>query len=83
MEDSCSVAAELDSADLAKLTVDEMLKHRIVINRTSDTVLRFLPPYIIERKHVDEAIKALDEILTEKAAAVSTATQTQGGNNRG
>jgi acetylornithine aminotransferase/acetylornithine/N-succinyldiaminopimelate aminotransferase len=77
------VAAELDSADLAKLTVDEMLKHRIVINRTSDTVLRFLPPYIIERKHVDEAIKALDEILTEKAAAVSTATQTEGGNNRG
>lgn len=77
------LAAELDSADLAKLTVDEMLKHRIVINRTSDTVLRFLPPYIIERKHVDEAIKALDEILTEKAAAVSTANQTEGGNNRG
>lgn len=77
------LAAEMDSADLAKLTVDEMLKHRIVINRTSDTVLRFLPPYIIERKHVDEAIKALDEILTEKAAAVSTATQTEGGNNRG
>jgi acetylornithine aminotransferase/acetylornithine/N-succinyldiaminopimelate aminotransferase len=77
------LAAELDSADLAKLTVEEMLKHRIVINRTSDTVLRFLPPYIIERKHVDEAIKALDEILTEKAAAVSTATQTEGGNNRG
>ncbi len=77
------LAAELDSADLAKLTVDEMLKHRIVINRTSDTVLRFLPPYIIERKHVDEAIKALDEIFTEKAAAVITATQTAGGNDRG
>ena len=60
------IAAELDSADLAKLTVEEMLKRRIIINRTSDTVLRFLPPYIIERKHVDEAIKALDEILTEQ-----------------
>jgi acetylornithine/N-succinyldiaminopimelate aminotransferase len=77
------LAAELDSADLAKLTVDEMLKHRIIINRTSDTVLRFLPPYILECKHVDEAIKALDEILTEKAAAVSAAPQTEGGNNRG
>jgi acetylornithine/N-succinyldiaminopimelate aminotransferase len=77
------LAAELDSADLAKLTVDEMLKHRIIINRTSDTVLRFLPPYILESKHVDEAIKALDEILTEKAAAVSAAPQTEGGNNRG
>ena len=39
------LAAELDSADLAKLTVAEMLKRHIVINCTSDTVLRFLPPY--------------------------------------
>jgi acetylornithine/N-succinyldiaminopimelate aminotransferase len=77
------LAAELDSADLAKLTVAEMLKRHILINCTSDTVLRFLPPYVIERKHVDEAIKALDEIFTEKAAAVSAANQNAGGNNRG
>ncbi len=77
------LAAELDSADLAKLTVAEMLKRHILINCTSDTVLRFLPPYVIERKHVDEAIKALDEIFTEKAAAVSAAHQNAGGNSRG
>ena len=41
------LAAELDSADLAKLTVAEMLERHILINRTSDTVLRFLPPYIL------------------------------------
>jgi acetylornithine aminotransferase/acetylornithine/N-succinyldiaminopimelate aminotransferase len=67
------VAAELDSADLAKLTVAEMLKRRILINCTSDTVLRFLPPYILERSHVDTAIAALDEILLEHAAAHSAA----------
>jgi acetylornithine/N-succinyldiaminopimelate aminotransferase len=39
------------------------------------TVLRFLPPYILERAHVDTAIAALDEILTEHAGAVS-ASQT-------
>lgn len=77
------VAAELDNADLAKLTVAEMLKRRIVINCTSDTVLRFLPPYILERRHVDEAIKALDEIFTEKAAAATAANETAGGNKRG
>jgi acetylornithine/N-succinyldiaminopimelate aminotransferase len=77
------IAAELDSADLAKLTVAETLKRSILINCTSDTVLRFLPPYVLERRHVDEAIKALDEIFTEKAAAVSAANQTAGGNNRG
>ena len=63
------IAAELDSAELAKLTVAEMLKRRILINCTSDTVLRFLPPYILERAHVDTAIAALDEIFTEHAAA--------------
>ena len=65
------VAAELDSADLAKLTVAEMLKRRILINCTSDTVLRFLPPFIIERSHVDTAIAALDEIFQEYTAARS------------
>ncbi len=67
------VAAELDSADLAKLAVAEMLKRRILINCTSDTVLRFLPPFILEKAHVDTAIQALDEIFTQHAAAHATA----------
>ena len=79
------IGAELDSADLAKLTVAEMLKRHIIINCTSDTVLRFLPPYIIERAHVDTAIAALDEIFTQHAVAFSGAQNTQaaGGQNRG
>ncbi len=75
------IAAELDSADLAKLAVAEMLKRRIVINCTSDTVLRFLPPYILHRNHVDIAIRALDEIFTAQAAhaaANSTGGQAHG-----
>ena len=82
------VAAELDSADLAKLVVAEMLKRHILINCTSDTVLRFLPPYILERGHVDTAIQALDEIFTQNAAQTvdaktQAATQSAGGANRG
>jgi len=76
------LAAELDSAELAKLTVAEMLKRRIVINCTSDTVLRFLPPYILERSHVDTAIAALDEIFAEHAAAHSAAPPA-GGHHHG
>ncbi len=76
------LAAELDSAELAKLTVAEMLKRRILINCTSETVLRFLPPYILEREHVDEAIDALDAIFTEHAAAHSALAAT-GGHQRG
>ena len=80
------IAAELDSAELAKLTVAEMLKRRILINCTSDTVLRFLPPYILERSHVDTAIRALDEIFTQYARAVSAnhaAAHAAGGPNHG
>jgi len=78
------IGAELDSAELAKLTVAEMLKRRIVINATSDTTLRFLPPYILERAHVDTAIAALDEIFTEHAAAIAGAhTSPDAGGHRG
>jgi acetylornithine aminotransferase/acetylornithine/N-succinyldiaminopimelate aminotransferase len=55
---------ELNSADLAKQVVKEMLARKIVINRTHDTTLRFLPPFIIERKHVDQVVQALDSILS-------------------
>jgi acetylornithine/N-succinyldiaminopimelate aminotransferase len=61
------LAAELDSAELGKLVVKEMLARKILINCTSDTVLRFLPPYILQKQHVDTAIAALDEVFTEHA----------------
>jgi acetylornithine/N-succinyldiaminopimelate aminotransferase len=79
------IAAELDSPDLAKLAVAEMLKRHIVINCTSDTVLRFLPPYILHRNHVDTAIRALDAIFTEHAAPTATASAaySTGGQARG
>ena len=47
---------ELNSADLAKKVAKEMLARKIVINRTHETTLRFLPPFIIERKHVDQVV---------------------------
>jgi acetylornithine/N-succinyldiaminopimelate aminotransferase len=55
---------ELDSAELATSAAAAMMAQRIIINRTSETVLRFLPPFVLERKHVDTAIAALDGILT-------------------
>lgn len=57
------VGAELDSADRAKAIVRHMLQRGIVINRTNETVVRFLPPYVIGRRHVDRVISALDELL--------------------
>lgn len=54
---------ELDSADPAKLVVNQLMKRHILINRTNETVLRFLPPYIIREKHVDEVVRELDSAL--------------------
>src|SRR5256714_12346318 len=48
------LAVELDSAEVAKAVVANLLAKGILINRTHDAVLRFLPPYIIEKKHVNE-----------------------------
>jgi acetylornithine aminotransferase/acetylornithine/N-succinyldiaminopimelate aminotransferase len=68
------LALELRSADTAKSVAAAMLGRRILINRTSETVLRFLPPYILATSHVDLAIAALDEILEQHAPTESSAT---------
>jgi len=73
------IGVELDSADLAKRVGVEMLKRKIVINVTSDTTLRFLPPYILERAHVDTSIAALDGILSEYGEAAGLNAKAAGG----
>jgi acetylornithine/N-succinyldiaminopimelate aminotransferase len=61
-------AVELDSQDLAKAVVRQLLQEGIIINRTNDTVLRFLPPYVIQRKHVDRVISGLNKALAANSA---------------
>ena len=56
-------AVELDSPELAKAVARQLLEEGIIINRTHETVLRFLPPYVIKKKHVDQVVKALDAAL--------------------
>jgi acetylornithine/N-succinyldiaminopimelate aminotransferase len=62
------LALELESAELAKEVARRVLEHRVIINRTHETVLRFLPPYIIEKKHVDAVIAVLDSALKTSRA---------------
>jgi acetylornithine aminotransferase/acetylornithine/N-succinyldiaminopimelate aminotransferase len=61
------LAVELDSPELAKAVTKQLLQEGIIINRTHETVLRFLPPYVIEKKHVDQVVKALDAALRKHA----------------
>jgi acetylornithine/N-succinyldiaminopimelate aminotransferase len=67
------LGAELNSADLAKRVAAQLMDRHIIVNRTSETVLRFLPPFILERKHVETAIKAVDEIVSATYAGAAPA----------
>jgi acetylornithine/N-succinyldiaminopimelate aminotransferase len=55
---------DIDSPDTAKAAVQYLFDRGILINRTHDTVLRFLPPYIIQKKHVNQVVSALDSALS-------------------
>jgi acetylornithine/N-succinyldiaminopimelate aminotransferase len=65
------IGIDLKSAEIAKQTVAEMLKRKIIINRTHETVLRFLPPYIITKEHADLVLNSLEQVINEQAAAVA------------
>ena len=67
------IAMELNSADLAKKIVLTLLERGVIINRTHETVLRFLPPYIIERQHVDQVVQELNSALTLLTTVEATA----------
>jgi acetylornithine/N-succinyldiaminopimelate aminotransferase len=55
------VAAEL--AAPAKAVVRQALEAGVLLNSTQEKVLRFLPPLIVERRHVDELVRVLKPIL--------------------
>ena len=46
-----------------KQAVLDAMAEGLLINCTHDTVLRFLPPYIITEKEVDQGVKTLGRIL--------------------
>jgi acetylornithine/N-succinyldiaminopimelate aminotransferase len=50
----------------ARPIVDEGLAEGVLFNVTHDTVVRFLPPYMLEEKHVDKGIRVLKKLLGKK-----------------
>ncbi len=74
--DECEVAKEARGVGLllgleldrtAKPAVEAMLERGYVINTTADTVLRFLPPLVIEKEEIDAMIAELKEVLQQMA----------------
>jgi acetylornithine/succinyldiaminopimelate/putrescine aminotransferase len=67
--DGLILAAELFVP--GKSVVRQALEAGVILNCTQEKVLRFLPPLIIERRHVDEIINVLRPILAALAPAAA------------
>ena len=52
----------------ARPMVEQALAEGVLFNSTQDTVLRFLPPFLLEEKHVDKGIRVLKKLLGKKRA---------------
>ena len=50
----------------ARTFVEQGLAEGVLFNATQDTVLRFLPPFLLEEKHVDKGIRVLKKLLGKK-----------------
>jgi len=50
----------------ARPFVEQGLAEGVLFNVTQDTVLRFLPPFLLEEKHVDKGIRVLKSLLGKK-----------------
>src|SRR5205085_1638320 len=68
------LGVDMTEPDIAKAAVQYLLDRGILINRTHDTVLRFLPPYIITKRHVDQVVSALNSALSANPPVAKSAS---------
>ena len=47
----------------ARPIVEQALREGVLFNSTQDTVLRFLPPFLLQQKHVDRGVRVLKKLL--------------------
>ena len=50
----------------ARPIVEQALAEGVLLNSTQDTVLRFLPPFLLQEKHVDKGVRVLKKLLGKK-----------------
>src|SRR5204862_3437983 len=58
----------------ARPLVEQALAEGVLINSTQDSVLRFLPPFFLQEKHVDKGMRGLKKLLGKKRRKSSLVT---------
>ncbi len=54
----------------ARPLVEQALAEGVLFNATQDTVLRFLPPFLLEEKHVDKGNPGIEEATGQKTEEI-------------
>jgi acetylornithine/N-succinyldiaminopimelate aminotransferase len=67
------IGIDMESAELAREIFQHLLHAGIIVNRTDETVVRLLPPFIIKKQHVDAFIRQLEHALAQSTFAATTA----------
>ena len=49
--------------------VQAALERKLLVNRTSDTVIRLLPPFVITEREIDEALPLLEAAIVAATEA--------------
>jgi predicted acetylornithine/succinylornithine family transaminase len=62
----------------ARPIVEQALAEGVLFNSTQDTVLRFLPPFLLQEKHVDKGIRVLKKLLSRKRRASEGGAEKRG-----
>jgi acetylornithine/N-succinyldiaminopimelate aminotransferase len=61
----------------ARPIVEEALSKGVLFNSTQDTVLRFLPPFLLQEAHVDKGVRILKKLLGKKRGRSQSASASQ------
>jgi acetylornithine/N-succinyldiaminopimelate aminotransferase len=65
------IGVELESSDLAKAVFKQMLDRGVIVNRTDETVIRFLPPFIVQKAHIHHALRQFALALQKNTAGLA------------
>ena len=65
VDELSSRIAEREGLSFPRFFTTELDGAGLLINCTAGTVLRFLPPYVIEHGHIDQLVQALDAMFEQ------------------
>ena len=51
----------IEAIENNEILIKEMINQKILVVKAGQNVIRMLPPLILEKKHVEEAIKKIDK----------------------